>query len=72
VSRFESIIAWSEQARELVRLFGDKSVGAEELRQHVITLLSDYAHLFAAGGEAKQAFEALQGACPRSKRRLST
>src|SRR3954452_18422422 len=46
----------------LVRHFGDKSVGAEELRQHVITLLSDYAHLFAAGGDAKQAYEALQGA----------
>lgn len=61
-SRFEPIIAWAAQAREASRDFGARTANADQLRRHCATLVTDYGHLFAQGGEARRAFESLRGA----------
>ena len=59
-SRFEPIIVWAVQAREAARNLGDRTSNAEQLRQHCALLVTGYGHLFAIGGEAREAFESLQ------------
>ena len=59
IPRLDRMIAWAKDTREAIRAFGTETDDAEWLRQHVVMLLTDYAHLFAPDGATRKAFEAL-------------
>jgi very-short-patch-repair endonuclease len=62
VSRFEPMITWAEQTRSAVRDLATKTGNADQLRSHVLLLMTDFGHLFTANGEAKKGLESLQHA----------
>jgi hypothetical protein len=59
IPRLDRMIAWAKDTREAIRAFGTETDDAEWLRQHVVMLLTDYAHLFGPDGATRKAFEAL-------------
>ena len=60
IPRLDRMIAWAKDTREAIRAFGTETDDAEWLRQHVVMLLTDYAHLFAPDGATRKAFDALE------------
>ena len=61
-ARFEPMISWAAKARELGRALGARHGTGDEFVGYMLTLLTDYAHLFVPDGEARKAFEASRAA----------
>ncbi len=61
-ARFEPLIAWAGRMGEALQALGARNGNADDLRQHCMGLLTTYAHLFAAGGAARVAYEAFASA----------
>ena len=53
---FEPFIEWAARTRQTLRALGARNGNADALRQHCIALLTTYAHLFAARGEARETY----------------
>ena len=60
VAQVESIAAWAGQMRMAIRDFGVRCGNAEQIRDHAISLVSDYADLFGPSGDARRALTVLE------------
>jgi len=60
IPRLDRLLAWAGDSRAAIGAFGRENDDANWLREHVTLLLTDYAHLFAPGGNARVAFEAMR------------
>lgn len=60
ISRLDRLLTWAADARAAICAFGAEDDDADWLRQHVLLLLTDYAHLFALGGAVRTALDTVQ------------
>ena len=60
VAQVEFIAAWAGQMRMAIRDFGVRYGNAEQIRDHAISLVSDYADLFGPSGDARRALTVLE------------
>jgi hypothetical protein len=55
VAQVESIAVWAGQMRKAICDFGVRYGNAEQIRDHAISLVSEYADLFGPSGDARRA-----------------
>jgi hypothetical protein len=62
VGEFEQALAWSDEMLTAIQGFATESDDASWLKEHVALLLTDYPHLVAIGGGARESFDSTQRA----------
>ena len=68
---FEPLIEWADKTREIVTLIGEITIGADSLRDHIVSALSEQPEIFDRHGRARAAFNIFEGAWNASSAAIS-